>query len=175
LLYLSVGENMDAEDVILTRRSIRKYTKKSIPDDLIKDLLEAGVNAPSAGNQQPWQFIAIDDRKILDELPNVLPNGKILSDADKAILVCGDLSQEKHKGYWMLDCSAATQNILLAAHAKGLGACWLGVYPREERVENLKKLFKTPEYVILISLGYPDEKSSKVDRYDDSRVHKNTW
>ena len=178
MLYLSVGENMDAEDVILTRRSIRKYAKKSIPDELIKDILEAGVSAPSAGDQQPWQFIVIDDRKILDELPNVLPNGKMLSDADKAILVCGDLSQEKHKGYWMLDCSAATQNMLLAAHAKGLGACWLGVYPREERVENLKKLFKTPDHIIpfsVISLGYPNEESSKVNRYDESRVHKNTW
>lgn len=169
---------MDAEDVILTRRSIRKYTKKSIPDELIKELLDAGVSAPSAGNQQPWQFIVIDDRKVLDETSQVLPNGKLLKDADKAILICGDLSQEKHEGYWMLDCSAATQNMLLAAHAKGLGACWLGVYPREERVENLKKLFKTPEHIIpfsVISLGYPDEKSSKVDRYDDSRVHKNTW
>jgi nitroreductase len=169
---------MDTKDVILTRRSIRKYAKKSIPDTMIKELLEVGVSAPSAGNQQPWQFIVIDDRKILDDLPRVLPNGKMLKDADKAILVCGDLSREKHKGYWMLDCSAATQNMLLAAHAKGLGACWLGVYPRDERVENLKKLFKTPEHIIpfsVISLGYPDEESGKVDRYDDSIFHKNTW
>jgi nitroreductase len=176
--YLGIGKNMDAETVILTRRSIRKYTKKSISNTLIKHILEAGVNAPSAGNQQPWQFIVIDNRKILDELPNFLPNGKMLKDADKAICICGDLSQEKHSGYWMLDCSAATQNMLLAAHAKGLGACWLGVYPREERVENLKKLFKTPENIVpfsVISLGYPIEKSSKVNRYDESKVHKNIW
>jgi len=169
---------MDQIDIVLTRRSIRKYTKKSIPDDTIKELLDAGVSAPSAGNQQPWQFIVIDDRKLLDYLPTFLPNGKMLADADKAILVCGDLNVEKHKGYWMLDCSAATQNILLAAHAKGLGACWLGVYPKDERVENLKKLFKIPEHVIpfsVVSLGYPNEESGKVNRYDDSIVHTNTW
>lgn len=169
---------MDAIDGILTRRSIRKYTKKSIPNEVIKELLEAGVSAPSAGNQQPWQFIIIDNREVLDEASQVLPNGKLLKDANKAILVCGDLNLETHKGYWPIDCSAATQNILLAAHAKGLGACWLGVYPREERVENLKKLFKTPEHIIpfsVISLGFPDEESKKVDRYDDSKIHKNTW
>lgn len=169
---------MDAEDVILTRRSIRKYTKKSISDAIITELLEVGVSAPSAGNQQPWQFIVIDDREVLDETAQVLPNGKLLKDADKAILICGDLNLEKHKGYWPIDCSAATQNILLGAHAKGLGACWLGVYPREDRVKNLKKLFKTPEHVIpfsIVALGYPDEKIGKVDRYDDSITHKNTW
>ena len=169
---------MDAIDGILTRRSIRKYTNKSIPDEVIKELLEAGVSAPSAGNQQPWQFIVIDNREVLDEASQVLPNGKLLKDANKAILVCGDLNLETHKGYWPIDCSAATQNILLAAHAKGLGACWLGIYPREERVENLKKLFKTPEHIIpfsVVSLGFPDEESKKVDRYDDSKIHKNTW
>jgi len=177
-MCIFIGEVMDQIDIILTRRSIRKYKKKPISDKLIKELLDAGVSAPSAGNQQPWQFIIIDDRKLLDGLPTFLPNGKMLSDADKAILVCGDLGVEKHKGYWMLDCSAATQNILLAAHAKGLGACWLGVYPKDERVEKLKKLFKTPEHIIpfsVISLGYPDEESGRVDRYDDSIIHKNTW
>jgi len=124
------------------------------------------------------QFIIIDDRKILDALPKFLPNGKMLTGADKAILVCGDLSREKHKGYWMLDCSAATQNMLLAAHAIGLGACWLGVFPKDERIKNLQNFFKTPDNIIpfsVISLGYPDEESGKVDRYDDSIIHKNTW
>ncbi len=169
---------MDAKDVILTRRSIRKYTKQTIYDELIKELIESAVSAPSAGNQQPWQFIVIDDQEVLDETSEVLPNGKLLKDADKAILVCGDLNLETHKGYWLIDCSVATQNILLAAHAKGLGACWLGVYPRDERVKNLQKLFKTPEHVIpfsIVALGYPDEKSGKVDRYNDSIIHKNTW
>ncbi len=169
---------MDSIDYILTRRSIRKYTNQTIPDEIIKELIKAGISAPSAGNQQPWQFIILDDRKVLDEISQVLPNGKLLKNSNKAILICGDLNLETHKGYWPIDCSVATQNILLAAHAKGLGACWLGVYPRDERVENLKKLFKTPEHIIpfsVISLGYPDEESGKVDRYDDSRVHKNTW
>ena len=173
-----VGENMDAMDTILTRRSIRKYKKQSIPNEIIEELLDAAVSAPSAGNQQPWHFVIVDDRKILDKIPEVCPNAKMLKDAEKAILVCGDLSLEKHKGYWSIDCSAATENILLAAHAKGLGSCWLGVYPREERVIGLRKLLNTPEYVIpfsLISLGYPAEQKAKEERYDNSRIHHNKW
>ena len=106
---------MDSIDYILTRRSIRKYTKQTIPDEMIKELIEAGVSAPSAGNQQPWQFIVIDDREVLDKTSQFLPNGKLLKDANKAILVCGDLNVETYKGYWPIDCAAATQNILLAA------------------------------------------------------------
>ena len=169
---------MDAMDAILKRRSIRKYTKQPIPDKIIKELLEAAVSAPSADNQQPWHFIIIDDRKIFKEIPKFHPNAKMLKDADKAILVCGDLSLEKFKGYWILDCSAATENILIAAHAKGLGACWLGIYPREERIVGMKKLLSIPEHVVplsLISLGFPTEKKTSEDRYNSSRIHHNRW
>jgi nitroreductase len=169
---------MNAFDTILTRRSVRTYINKKIPNTIIQDLLEAAISAPSAGNQQPWQFIIINKRETLDKTSACLPNGKLLQDADKAILVCGDLNIEKHKGYWPIDCSAATQNILLAAHAKGIGACWLGVYPREERVTNLQQLFKTPDYIIpfsVISLGYSNQVCEKVDRYDPSRIHRNIW
>ncbi|UCD13603.1 MAG: nitroreductase family protein [Thermoplasmatales archaeon] len=102
----------------------------------------------------------------------------MLKDADKAILVCGDLHLEKLRGYWMLDCSAATENILVAAHAKGLGACWLGIYPREERIIHIKKLLNIPEHIIplsLISLGYPDEHKTGEKRYNNNRVHYNRW
>jgi len=173
-----MNDIMTAIDTVLTRRSVRNYTKKSISDQIIKELLDAGFSAPSAGNQQPWQFIIIDKTETLEKISEYLPNGKMLKNANKAIMVCGDLNLEKHKGYWPLDCSAATQNILLAAHAKGVGACWLGVYPREERVENLKKIFKTPDHITpfsVISLGYSDQVCEKVDRYDPSRTHKNTW
>ena len=169
---------MDALDTILTRRSVRKYTKKPISDKIINELLEAAVSAPSAGDQQPWQFIIIDDRRILDEIPKVHPYSSMLKDAAKAILICADTTLETHKGYFPLDCSAATQNILLAAHAKGIGSCWLGVYPREERIIGLRKLLNIPENVIpfsLISLGYPAEKQGKVERLKDSRVHHNKW
>lgn len=123
------GAAMDTLDVILTRRSIRKYKKQPISNDIIQKLLKAAVSAPSAGNQQPWHFLIIDDRKILNVIQTFHPSAKILTEADKAILVCGDLNLEKFKGYWMIDCAAATENMLLAAHAQGLGACWLGIYP----------------------------------------------
>ena len=169
---------MDALKAILTRRSVRKYTDKSISDEIIKQLLEAAFSAPSASNQQPWHFIVIDDRAILGKTKDFHPSAKMLEKAQKAILVCGDLNLEKLKGYWVLDCSAATENILIAARALALGGCWLGIYPRQDRVNHLKKILKLPEHVIpfaLISLGYPNEKQEKVNRYNESRIHHNKW
>jgi len=169
---------MDAMDVILTRRSVRKYTDKELSDERIKELIDAAVSAPSAGNQQLWRFIIIDDLEKISKIQSFHPNAKFLHEAKKVILICGDLSLEKFKNYWVLDCSAATQNMLLAARALGLGSCWLGVYPREDRIENLKKLFDLPESVIpfsLVALGYTSEKQEKVDRYKEENVHYNKW
>lgn len=170
---------MNLFDGILTRRSIRSFKKKSIDDAIISDLLKAAVSAPSAGNQQPWHFIVLSDKKVLEQVSCFLPNGKMLADADKGICVCGDLSAEKYKGYWMVDCSAATQNILLAAHHFGIGSCWLGVYPRENRVKNLSQFFKTPKYIVpfsVVALGYSDELGGCVDdRLSLLRIHYNCW
>ena len=169
---------MDAIAAILTRRSVRKYTNRKISEKIIKELIEAGVSAPSAGNQQPWHFIIIDDRKLLKKIPEFHPHAKMLLDAQIAILVCGDSNLEMHKGFWMLDCSAATENILIAARAKGLGTCWLGVYPREKRINGLREMLRIPKNVIpfsLISIGYTEVEQSKLDRYDSSRIHKNVW
>lgn len=170
--------NMDAFELILSRRSIRKYKKQAIPDELLQKLLRAAFNAPSAGNQQPWHFVILDDRKILNVIHTFHPSAQMLKEADKAILVCGDLHLEKFKGYWMIDCAAATENILLAAHSFGLGACWLGLYPREGRVLGMRKLLQLPTNIIpfaLISLGYPAEKKPREDRYDTLRIHHNKW
>jgi len=169
---------MEALEAILTRRSIRRYTEEPIPEEVVRQLLEAAMSAPSAGNQQPWQFVVINDRQILNEVPKFHPYASMLAQAKVAILVCGDLSREYFKGYWIQDCSAATENILLAAHAKGLGAVWLGIYPREARVKALQKLLNLPEHIIplsLVSLGYPAEKKPRADRFDSSRIHYNRW
>ena len=115
------------------------FTEQPVPAELIEKLLRAAMQAPSAGNQQAWQFLAITDRAQLNALADVLPYGKMLTTAPLGLVVCGDLDREKSKGYWVQDCSTATQNILLAAHAQGLGAVWLGVYPREQRVEAVRK------------------------------------
>ena len=169
---------MDPYTCILTRRSIRTYTQQTIPDHLITELITAGMNAPSAGNEQPWQYIIIDDHTILNQIPTFHPHSHMLQEAQKAILVCADTTLETHKGYFPLDCSAATQNILLAAHAKGLGACWLGIYPREERIIGMRKLLHIPQNIIpfaLISLGDPEEKKETPNPYDKARVHYNKW
>jgi nitroreductase len=169
---------MDAYGIILTRRSIRKYTTQSISEETLHDLIRATVSAPFAGNQQPWHFLIIDEKKLLQKIPEYHPNGKMLKFADKAILICGDLNRETFKGYWMIDCSAATQNLLLAAHTYGIGSCWLGVYPVDERVRHLRKLFGIPEHVIpfsLVALGYPDESKKSENRYNSTRIHRNRW
>ena len=169
---------MDAIDAILSRRSIRKFTIQPVPDQLIKELLEAAMSAPSAGNEQPWHFIVINDRQILDAIPKYHPASQMVKEASVAILVCCDLQLDKHNGLWVQDCAAATENLLIAVQAKGLGAVWLGVYPREERVTGLRKLLGIPKHVIpfsLIPIGYPAEHKPRANRYDISRVHNNRW
>jgi nitroreductase len=169
---------MDAYEAIITRRSIRAYTSQPIPPELIQQLLTAAMSAPSAGNQQPWQFIVVTERNMLDALADVLPYGKMLRQAPLAIVVCGDQQLQTHAGYWVQDCSAATQNLLLAAHASGLGAVWLGVYPREQRVADVRRLLGIPEHVVplcVVSIGYPAEQKGPENRYRAERVHYNRW
>jgi nitroreductase len=165
-------------DAILKRRSIRKYTGEPVPENALKDLLEAAMAAPSAGNEQPWHFIVIKDRAILDQIPRVHPYSQMIKQAPVAILVCGDLNLAAHGEMWVQDCAAATENLLIAAQARGLGAVWLGVYPREERMDGLRKLLRIPENVVpfsLIPVGYPAERKPPASRYKESRVHYNRW
>jgi nitroreductase len=169
---------MDGFETIITRRSIRKYKKQPISKEIVQKLLQAACSAPSAGNQQPWHFVILDDRKILNVIHTFHPSARMLLTADAAILVCGDLDLEKFKGFWMVDCAAATENILLAAHSLGLGACWLGLYPREGRMAGMKKLLHLPSNIVpfaIVSLGYPDEVKPREDRYTPSRIHQNKW
>ncbi len=169
---------MNTMDAILSRRSIRVYTSKSVPRDVVDELLKAAMSAPSAGNERPWQFVVLTNPVILEEIPKFHPYSGMVKQASVAILVCGDTKLERHKGSWVLDCAAATENMLLAAHAKGLGAVWCGVYPTEERVAGFRKLLNIPEHVIpfsLIPVGYPAEVKQPEDRFDRSRIHDNRW
>lgn len=169
---------MNAIEAILSRRSIRKYTEQPVSEDEIKTLLEAAMSAPSAGNEQPWHFVVIRNRGTLDQIPTIHPHSSMLKEAPLAIVVCADLNLEKHKGYWVQDCSAATQNLLIAARALGLGAVWLGVYPRDERVQGIKKLLGLPEPVVplcVVSIGRPGEEKPPAARFDAQRVHYGQW
>ena len=163
---------------ILGRRSIRKYTSQPVTDSQIQQMVTAAMAAPSAGNEQPWEFVVIRDRATLKAIPKFHPYSLMLYEASVAILVCGDLSREKYSGYWVQDCAAATENMLLAAVELGLGAVWLGVYPTEDRVTALRKLLRIPETVVpfsLVSIGYPAEKQNPSDRFDLSRIHYDKW
>jgi nitroreductase len=169
---------MEVFDAIITRRSIRKYTNKQVSPDIVEKLLKAAMYAPSANNYQPWQIIVINERSLLDKITEVHPYSKMLKTATLAILICGDENFEKLSGYNAVNCSAATQNLLLAAHSFGLGTCWIGIYPREQRISGVKELFKIPFNVIpisLISVGYPDEVKEIPERFIPSRVHYNGW
>ena len=169
---------MEALEAILTRRSIRKYKSQSVPKDVINKLLEAAMAAPSSMNLQPWRFVVIDDRAVLDKIPELHPHAKMLKEAPLAVLVCADSKVQNIEGYWAQDCSAATENILLAAHALGLGAVWLGVFPRKERMDAVAGLLRLPEEikpVSLVSIGHPAEEKPASNKFDPSRVHRNKW
>ncbi len=165
-------------EAIFTRRSIRHYTDTLVPDDLLELVLRAGMAAPSAKNQQPWQFVVIRARATLDAIPQFHPYAQMLKEAGLAVIVCGDLRLETSKGRWQQDCCAAAQNMLLAAHAAGLGAVWVGVYPREEHVAKIRALLQLPDEVIplaIIPLGFPAEKKKPADRFDRRRIHADRW
>lgn len=165
-------------NTIYKRRSIRKYTSKPVSEKVLKDIIKAGMNAPSAGNQQPWHFIIINERKLLDEITKIHPYSQMLHEAQVAVLVCGDLDFEKHKGYWVQDCSAATENMLLEIVDQSLGGVWLGVYPRKDRVEGIRKLLRVPENVIpfsLVAIGYPAEKKEPKNEFREERIKYNYW
>lgn len=165
-------------NAILNRKSIRKYKDLKISDELVEELLKAAMAAPSAGNEQPWEFVIIRHKDTLKKITEIHPYSQMLLNTDVAIVVCGNEQKELFKGFWIQDCSAATENILIAAEDKGLGAVWLGVYPLEDRVKGIKELLDLPESVIplsIIPIGYPDEEKKAVDRFNKDRIHWNRW
>ncbi|MGQ9621098.1 MAG: nitroreductase family protein [Bacteroidales bacterium] len=170
---------MELYEGLLTRRSIRKYTGEKINDRDIDLIIKAGMYAPSANNKRPWHFVIIDDREVMDRIMTAHPYASMLKDASHAIVVCGDLKKQNAPGYYLLDCSAATQNVLLAAHALGYGAVWLGVEPREGRIRAISEILKLPEDirpVSVVSVGVPAEKPHALpERYEPGKIRKNRW
>jgi len=165
-------------DTIHNRRSVRKYTDSPISEEKIEQILRAGMMAPSAGNQQPWHFIVIRDKNQLKEISERHPYASFAKDAQVGIVVCGDLNLESHKGFWVQDCSACTQNMLLAIHDLSLGGVWISSYPVESRMKVFADVCKLRENVVplaFIPIGYPAQKISAVDRFKKERVHINVW
>jgi len=165
---------MDIMDAIFDRRSIRKYTDEPVTDEAVKTLLAAAMAAPSAGNQQPWRFVVVRGKARLQEIAGIHPHVGMAPKAQLGILVCGDTRVEKYAGYWVIDCAAAVQNLLLAAHALGLGAVWTGIHPMPDRVAAFAQLFGAPQGVIphsFIPVGHPAEDKKREDRFRPERVH----
>lgn len=173
-----------ALECILTRTSVRQYQPdRTISRDTVETLLRAAMSAPTAVNKQPWAFIALDDRAALDSLAQVLPYARMLTKAPLAIVTCGDLSkaidgEDADKGFWIQDVSAATENLLLAAHAMGLGAVWTGVYPDAERVKDVQERLDLPANVIplaVVPVGYPTGPQKPKEKWEPANVHFNKW
>ena len=150
---------MDTLEAIFTRRSIRAFQDSPVGAAALETLLKAAMYAPSAQNEQPWRFVVITDRTLFARIMRVHPYAGMLKSAPLAILVCGDTRLEKDPGNWVIDCSCATQNILLAAHALGLGSVWSGIYPAEDRMRAFSEMLQLPEWVLplaMVAVGCPD-------------------
>jgi nitroreductase len=165
---------------LFARRSVREYRPQEINDDLVRDLLEAAMAAPSAAAKDPWEFVVVRNRATLHRIAEGLPNGTMLNTAALGIAVCGDLrrAHDRQLSYLLQDCSAAIENLLLAAHTLGLGGCWLGIHPREDRVAHVRKLLAVPDDVLpisVIALGWPAESPLPRTRFRAAAVHQETW
>ncbi len=166
---------MDLKDVLLKRRSVRKFTEQDVCEELIDELLHAAMSGPSACNKKPWEFYVITNKDKLKELKGASMFTRF--NAPLAIVVCGNLSRAlpmKLSSYWIQDCSAATENILLRATDLGLGAVWCGIHPQEKAEEKVRNYLELPEKHIplnIIFIGYPDENPEPRSQYDEKRVH----
>jgi len=169
---------MEIMKSILERRSIRKFTSEDISQDKIEEILKAGMYAPSAGNQRPWEFIVLKSSEMKLAVCESLPHGKMLADSAFGIVVCADLSKEKFPGYWVQDCSAAMENMLLASHSMGIGSVWLGIHPVDERKTAVSRTLGLPENVVplgVAAFGLPAQIVGHPERFDRSLVHEEKW
>ena len=167
---------------IFARKSVRRYTDQPVSREQLDTLVRAAMAAPSGRDMRPWKFVVVDDAAVMDSLSRQLPYAKMLQEAAAAIVVCGDMSIVDKSGNpsvnWQFDCSAATQNLLLAAEAMGLGAVWTGVHPYEDRLAAVKRALILPEHIIplnVIPIGYPKGEALPKDKYAAENIHYNGW
>lgn len=174
------GESQTQEQAVLdniaTRTSIRDYEARPVEKEKVEKMLRAAMAAPTAMNKQPWHFVVVDQRSVLDSLADANPNAKMLLKAPLAIVVCGDMNKVIEGGgrdFWIQDASAATENLLLAAHAMGLGAVWTGAYPSEERSKAISATLSLPDNLVplnMIVIGYPAEHPQPKDKFKEENI-----
>ncbi len=169
---------MEKLNFILDRRSIRRFTGRKIELDQLKAILTAAMYAPSAVNRQPWHFVVIDDPGLMENIMEIHPHARMLQTASHAVVVCGDEQLQHDDGYWVVDCGAATQNLILAAQLLGIGTCWVGLHPREERKLSFSRLLHLPSHILpfaMVAMGYPDEHKPRPERFHAHKVRHNGW
>ena len=187
-LAVTGGEKAQQQDTsevvlnnILERTSVRSYLDKSIEEDKIEKLLRAGMAAPTAVNKQPWHFVVVTDKSLLQKLAKANPYAEMVARAPLAIVVCGDMTKAldgNAREFWVQDCSAASENILLAATGLGLGSVWTGTYPSEERCAAVSEVLGLPETLIplnTIVIGYPDGEVTPKDKWQESNTSYNMY
>lgn len=163
-------------ETIFDRKSVRKYTERPVEKDKLEMLVQAGMAAPSSRDRRPWEFVIITDRNLLDKMADGLPLARMLKDTKQAIIVCGDTV--KSNNAWQLDCSAAAQNVLLAAESMGLGAVWTAAYPYPERIKVVREALQLPDHIVpltVIPIGYPTGIEKTKDKFNKKQIHYNGW
>ena len=178
---------MELMEGLLTRRSVRQYDQsKKIDNETIKEIIKAAQYSPTAHNKQPWEFLVLEDKEILAQFRKIQRWSSFAKDADKVIIVCGDtqksFSRNKEDETWTfidVDCAIATENLMLAAWAKGIGTCYCGAAPMQKVVDDLKEFLSLPEHVrpfAIVTMGYPLEAPKQpTDRYDETKIHWGKW
>lgn len=169
---------MDIIKGIMTRASIRKFTGELISDKQLDTILRAGFQAPSAHNYQPWEFIVLRDKEKIKLIKEFHRHAKMTEDAGTIIVVSGDTTRQTNRGFLVSDTSAAIQNMLLTAHGLGLGAVWCGIYDINEYIVNISEILNLPENILpvgMVVVGNKAKDRSPRDRYDENKIHFETW
>ncbi len=183
----SKGQETDTSntmiDCIMTRASVRSYTGEQINDSLINKILRAGMAAPTAANQQPWQFIVVTEQTLKDSITAAFEYTKMVEKCSFAIVVCGNMDNLfegdiPDGGFWVEDCSAASENMLLAAHALGIGGVWCGIYPLKDREKRLQSILNLPSNLTplnVMAFGYPAQPVAPKDKWVPAKIHYNAY
>ena len=176
------GEKMnETTKTIFNRKSVRNYVETTVAPETLEFLVRAGMAAPSAMDRRPWEFIIINDKAVVKKLNDALPHAKMAEKAGYAIVVAGNIEKQaggKDSNFWIMDCSAAAQNILLAAESLGLGAVWTAVYPSAERVKPVVEILGLPANIVplaFIPVGKPSGTDKPKDKFDKTKIHWNNW
>ncbi|NTW74983.1 MAG: nitroreductase family protein [Chlorobiaceae bacterium] len=170
----------DALRAIMNRRSVRDFTESEVDSETLELLLRAGMAAPTARNTQPWSFIVVTEHGLLEGLAEGLPYGKMLGKARAAITVCAlpEEANGQSSELAVVDATCATENILIAAHALGLGAVWVAAYPYSDRMAHVRSMMQIPDTVIplcVIPLGHPTVVKPPIDKFKPEKIHRERW